>query len=117
MKGKKNQAIIIYNILRQIGLSPKSKGIKILTSAIIVALDSADEFIIVSNIYEQLSKQYKLSPNSINTAIAYTLNNLIGNDYKDNFQKIFGVEFSRDFYSNKTIIEEVSRIIQIEYAN
>lgn len=117
MKGKKNQAIIIYNILRQIGLSPKSKGIKFLTSAIIIALDSVDEFIVITNIYEQLAEQYKLSPNSINTAISYSLHNLIGSNYKNNFQEIFGVEYTEDLFSNKSIIEEVSRIVKIETAN
>lgn len=114
MKGQKNQAIIIYNILRQIGLSPKIKGTKILVSAIMIALNSSDEFIIMSNIYQQLSIQYNLTQHSINTAISYTLHHLVGTDYKNNFQKLFGIEFCEDLYTNKTIIEEITRIIKLD---
>lgn len=115
MKGKRNQAIIVYNILRKIGLSAKFKGTTILLSAIMLSLNCADDFIFVSNIYEQLSKQYNLSPKNIENTIAYSLKHPIGNKYKDNFEEIFDLEYSEDFYSNKNIIEEVSRVIKTEY--
>lgn len=114
MKGQKNQAIIIYNILRQIGLSPKIKGTKILVSAIIIALNSSDEIIITANIYNKLSSQYKLSEHSISTAISYTLHHLVGKNYEDNFQEIFGIEYCEDLYTAKTIIEEITRIIKMK---
>ncbi len=117
MKGKKNQAIIIHNILRKIGLSAKFKGTTILLSAIMISLNCTDDFILVSNIYEQLSKQYNLSPKNIENSIAYSLKHPIGKNFQNNFEKIFDLEYSEDFYSNKTIIEEVTRIIKIEFAN
>lgn len=111
MKGQKNQAISIYNILRKIGLSPKTKGIKLLTSAIIIALNSSNEFLVVSDIYNILSKKYSLAPQTIKTNISYALHNPIGKDYKENFQDIFGIKFCEDLYTSQTIIEEVIRII------
>lgn len=112
MKGQKNQAIIIHNILRQIGLSTKLKGTKILLSAIILSLACTDDFIILNDIYKQLSYKYNLSPKYIENSIAYSLKHPIGNNFKENFEEIFDLEYSEDFYSNKIIIEEVSRIIK-----
>lgn len=114
MKGsQKNQAIIVHNILRQIGLSSKLKGTKILLSAVMLALTCTDDFIILNDIYKQLSYKYKLSPKYIENAISYSLKHLVGTGFKKNFEKIFDLEFSENFYSNKTIIEEVTRVIKI----
>lgn len=114
MKGsQKNQAIIVHNILRQIGLSSKLKGTKILLSAVMLALTCTDDFIILNDIYKQLSYKYKLSPKYIENSISYSLKHLVGTGFKKNFEKIFDLKFSEDFYSNKTIIEEVTRVVKI----
>ncbi len=76
-----------------------------------------DDFIVVSDIYKQLSIQYKISTKTIENAIAYSLKHLVSNNFKENFKKIFGIEFCEDYYSNKTIIEEVICIIKIEIDN
>ena len=117
MKGEKNYNIKVYNILRQLGLCPKLKGTKILLSAILVALNYNDDFIVVSDIYKQLSIQYKISTKKIENSIAYSLKHLINNNFEENFEKVLGVEFCEDYYSNKTIIEEVTRIIKMEIDN
>lgn len=115
MKGyKKNHAIKVHNILRQIGLSTKLKGTKMLLSAILLALACTDDFIVLNKIYKQLSYQYNLSPKYVENAISYSLKHPIGNKYKSNFEKIFELEFCEDFYSNKIIIEEISRVIKLE---
>lgn len=112
MKGEENYNIKIYNILRQLGLCPKLKGTKILLSAILLAINYNSDFIIVSNLYKDLSKKYNISPKTVENAIAYSLKHLVGNKFKDNFERIFGIEFCEDYYSSKTIIEEVSRIVK-----
>lgn len=114
MKGEKNYNIKVYNILRQIGLCPKLKGTKILLSAILIALNYNDDFIVVSNIYKELSKIYKTSTKTIENSIYYSLKHLVNNNYQDNFEAVFGIEFCEDYYSNKTIIEEITRILKIE---
>lgn len=117
MKGEKNYNIKVYNILKQLGLCPKLKGTKILLSAILVALNYKDDFIVVSDIYKQLSIQYKISIKTIENLISYSLKHLVNNNYKDKFEAIFGIEFCEDYYSNKIIIEEVTRITKIEIDN
>lgn len=114
MKGEKNCNIKVYNILRQIGLCPKLKGTRILLSAILIALNYKDDFIVVSDIYKQLSIQYEISTKTIENSIAYSLKHLVNNKFEENFKKIIGIEFCEDYYSNKTIIEEITRIIKIE---
>ena len=77
MKGEKNYNIKVYNILRQLGLCPKLKGTKILLSAILVALNCNDDFIVVSDIYKHLAIQYKISLKTIENSIAYSLKHLV----------------------------------------
>lgn len=117
MKGENIYNIKIYNILRQIGLCPKIKGTKLLLSAILIAINCNNDFIMVSDLYKQLSKKYKISPENIENSISYSLKHLVGNKYKNNFKNIFGIEFCEDYYTNKIIIEEVRRVIITEKYN
>lgn len=117
MKGDTIYNIKIYNILKQIGLCPKIKGTKLLLSAILISIDFTNDFIIVSDLYKQLSLKYNISPENIENSISYSLKHLVGNKYKENFKNVFGIEFCEDYYTNKTIIEEVRRVIITEKYN
>ena len=50
--------ILIYNILRDLGLIPTLKGTKILNKAIQIVIKSNDEFIIFEDIYEEIALNY-----------------------------------------------------------
>ncbi|MBO5398228.1 MAG: hypothetical protein J6A36_04790 [Clostridia bacterium] len=67
----------------------------------------------ITRIYDVL-KERKYVPGPYNR-FSYTLHNLVGNDYKENFQELFGIKFCEDLYTNQTIIEEVSRIITQQF--
>ena len=50
--------ILIYNILRDLGLIPTLKGTKLLNKAIQIVIKSNDEFIIFVDIYEEIALNY-----------------------------------------------------------
>ncbi len=50
--------ILIYNILRDLGLIPTLKGTKILNKAIQIVIKSNDEFIIFEDIYKEIALNY-----------------------------------------------------------
>ena len=51
--------IIIYNILQKLGLIPTLKGTKLLIKAILIIINSPEEFIVFEDIYKQISLKYK----------------------------------------------------------
>ena len=51
--------IIIYNILQMLGLIPTLKGTKLLIKAILIIINSKEEFIIFEDIYKQIALKYK----------------------------------------------------------
>lgn len=50
--------ILIYNILRDLGLIPTLKGTKLLNKAIQIVIKSNDEFIIFEDIYKEIALNY-----------------------------------------------------------
>lgn len=105
--------IIIYNILQKLGLIPTLKGTKLLIKAILIIINSQEEFIVFEDIYKQISLKYKTFSNvQIRNSIKYALDNRNEQKSKANFKEIFGFEYDSYYFTNKIIIEEIARIIK-----
>ena len=105
--------IIIYNILQKLGLIPTLKGTKLLIKAILIIINSPEEFIVFEDIYKQISLKYKTFSNvQIRNSIKYALDNRNEQKSKANFKEIFGFEYDSYYFTNKIIIEEIARIIK-----
>lgn len=110
---KSKNAIIIYNILRDLGLMTTLKGTKFLNKAIQIVLSSDDEFVVSEDIYKKIASYYIWSNNvQIRNAIKYAIDNRNEQKTIANFEKIFGFEYDKYLFTNKTIIEEVARVIK-----
>lgn len=108
-----NDSISIYNILRQLGLLTTLKGTKLLNKAIQICVDANNEFIVLEDIYKKLTLYYiGLNNVQIRNAIKYAIDNRDEQKSKLNFEKIFGYEYDDYYFTNKIIIEEISRIIK-----
>ena len=106
------QIICIRNILRDLGLSTSLKGTILLNKAIQIVIVNDSEFIVLEDIYESISCHYKdMNSVQIRMAIKYALDNRNENKSIKNFEKIFGFEYDEFYFTNKTIIEEISRIM------
>ena len=105
--------ILIYNILRDLGLIPTLKGTKLLNKAIQIAIKSNDEFIIFEDIYKEIALNYMgFNSVQIRNVIKYAIDTRNEQKSIANFEKIFGYKYDKYYFTNKTIIEEIARVVK-----
>lgn len=107
--------ILIYNILRDLGLIPTLKGTKLLNKAIQIVIKSNDEFIIFEDIYEEIALNYMgFNSVQIRNVIKYAIDTRNEQKSMANFEKIFGYKYDKYYFTNKIIIEEIARVIKYD---
>ena len=123
MKGAKTNIVInskdiitIFNILRSIGLNTSHRGTKYINKAIQLITISDNDIVIIENIYNSISTIYgNITSKQVKNDISYALKSRNEEKTETNFEKIFGFEYDEYYFTNKTIIEEIARIIKINY--
>ncbi len=109
------QVLIIFNILRDIGLNTSHRGAKYLNKAIQMLLISNTDMFKFEDIYKHIATIYhNITPKQVKNDISYTLNNRNEEKTIRNFEKIFCFEYDQYLFTNKNFIEEISRIIKLE---
>lgn len=74
------------------------------------------EFIVFEEIYKQIALKYKtFNCVQIRNSIKYAIDNRNEQKSKANFEKVFGFEYDQYYFTNKTIIEEIARVIKVEF--
>lgn len=107
--------ILIYNILRDLGLIPTLKGTKLLNKAIQIVIKSNDEFIIFEDIYKEIALNYmEFNSVQIRNVIKYAIDTRNEQKSMANFEKIFGYKYDKYYFTNKIIIEEIARVIKYD---
>ena len=123
MKGVKTNIVInskdiitIFNILRSIGLNTSHRGTKYINKAIQLITISDNDNVIIEKIYNSISTIYgNITSKQVKNDISYALKSRNEEKTETNFEKIFGFEYDEYYFTNKTIIEEIARIIKINY--
>ena len=106
-------SILIYNILRDLGLIPTLKGTKFLNKVIQIVINGDNEFIIFEDVYTQIAAKYtNFNGAQIRNAIKYAIDNRNEQKSIANFEKIFGYKYDSYYFTNKIIIEEIARVIK-----
>ena len=104
--------ILIYNILRDLGLIPTLKGTKLLNKAIQIVLNSDNEFIVLEDVYKEIALNYtNFNSVQVRNAIKYAIDNRDEEKSIAYFEKIFGYKYDRYVFTNKVIIEEIARVL------
>lgn len=104
--------IAIRNILRDLGLNTSLKGTTLINKAVQLVIISNIDFIVLENIYESIANYYNnINTTQIKMSIKYALDHRNEAKCIKNFEKIFGFEYDEFYFTNKTIIEEIARII------
>ena len=76
------------------------------------------EFEKLNDIYKELSKYFPNSnPEYMRMHIAYAINNRDNKKTKENFKRIFGFDYSDDYFEPKIFIDELSNVIRIRTCN
>lgn len=122
MKGKSNKTLnskyilLIYNILRDLGLKSSTTGTRIINKAVqIILIYDFDEFINIQEVYKLVAQEFtSFTPNKVQSYINYAIKNRIEEKSKENFEKIFKYSYDEYFFSNKNIIFEIANIIKLE---
>lgn len=104
--------IEIHNALRLLGLRGSSKGTTLINKAIQIIIKNNYEYVVIKDIYKEISKEINnVNVEQIRVAIKYALDNRNEGKSIKNFEKIFGYEYDEETFTNKTFIEELSRVI------
>lgn len=112
------QIITIFNILRSIGLNTSHRGTKYINKAVQLILMADNDIVIINNVYENISHIYgNITPKQVKNDISYALNSRNEEKTVQNFQNVFGLEYDSYYFTNKSIIEEIARIIKVEFIN
>ena len=110
------KSILIYNILRDLGLMPTLKGTKFLNKAIQIVLNSNNEFIVLEDVYKEIVLNHtNFNSIQVRNAIKYAIDNRDEKKAIANFEKIFGYKYDKYYFTNKIIIEEIARVIIDKY--
>ena len=113
---KPKQIITIFNILRDIGLNTSHRGTKYINKAVQILVTSDNDIIKAKDIYNSISNYYSnITPKQVKNDISYALNSRIEEKAKKNFEKVFGFEYDQYYFTNKTIIEEIARVVKVEF--
>lgn len=105
------QVILIFNILRDIGLNTTHKGTKYINKAVQLLYSMNNDIVVLEDIYNSIANYYGTTPKQVKNAISYSLNSRINEKTMKNFEKIFGFEYDVYYFTNKNIIEEIARLI------
>ncbi len=115
---KPKQIIFIFNILRDIGLNTSHKGTKYINKAVQMLIVIDNDIVKIKDIYSNISNFYgNITPKQVKNDISYALNSRAEEKTEKNFEKIFGFKYDQYYFTNKTIIEEIARIMKLQIIN
>lgn len=107
----KNNNVIIYNVIRKLGLRPNHIGTVLISKAIPLIKEKAD-IIVIGEIYNELANiNDSFSPAQVRVAIRYAIMNRNEEKTIMNFESIFGYEYDEELFTNKDFLEELARVI------
>lgn len=108
------QVLTIFNLLRDIGLNTSHRGTKYINKAIQIISKNDNDIIVIEDVYKTIADIYgNITPKQVKNDITYALNSRIEEKAIKNFEKVFGFEYDDYIFTNKTIIEEIARILKI----
>ena len=113
---KRKLIITIFNILRDIGLNTTHRGTKYINKAVQILSATDNDIVKAKDIYISISNYYgNITPKQVKNDISYALNSRLEEKAEKNFEKVFGFEYDQYYFTNKTIIEEIARVVKVEF--
>jgi len=105
------QRLFIKTALRRIGINSNNNGFILFQKAIIYAYKKDMITINLEEIYKYLGKKNSQPHKTIESIIRYSFYNINIKKLSTNYEKVFGLEFSMEFFSIRTLIEDFIDIL------
>lgn len=106
------QKLFIKRSLRQLGFNPKTKGFLFFEKAIIFAYENDIISVNLYEIYRYIAKKNSQSFKTIESAFVYTFSNLNTKKLSLNYESIFDIEFSLDFFNMTSLIVDFVDLLE-----
>lgn len=106
------QQLFIKTSLRQLGISPNHNGFIAFQKAIRYAYKKDMIAINLEEIYKNVAKSSSQSHKTIESSIRYSFYNISTKKLSINYEKIFGVEFSLEFFSIRSLISDFIDVLE-----
>ena len=106
------QKLFIKRALRQLGFNPKTTGFLFFQKAIIFAYEHDLVFINLTEIYRYISQKTSHPIKTIQSSFIYTFNNLNTKKLSSNYESIFDIEFSFDFFCINNLISDFIDVLE-----
>lgn len=106
------QKTFIKTSLRQLGINSKNNGFIVIQKVIKYAYEKDMISINLEDIYRYIAKHTSKSNKTIESIIRYALYNVNSKHFSSNYEKIFGIDFSFEFFSLKNFISDFLDILE-----
>ena len=106
------QKTFIKTSLRQLGINSKNNGFIVIQKVIKYAYEKDMISINLEDIYRYIAKLTSKSNKTIESIIRYALYNVNSKQFSSNYEKIFGIDFSFEFFSLKNFISDFLDILE-----
>ena len=106
------QKTFIKTSLRQLGINSKNNGFIVIQKVIKYAYEKDMISINLEDIYRYIAKLTSKSIKTIESIIRYALYNVNSKQFSSNYEKIFGIDFSFEFFSLKNFISDFLDILE-----
>jgi hypothetical protein len=106
------QRLFIKRTLRQLGLNSKTDGFSYIQKAIILAYEYDMISINFRELCKYIGNKHSLSFRTIEAVSRYSIYNLNSKKLSDNYEDIFGIEFSLSNFNICTLISDFLDILE-----
>lgn len=108
-----NQKVFLKTTLRKLGLNPSNNGSKLLFKIVLIAHTKDMVTINFEGLCRILSVEQNLSSKTISSEIKYSINSANFKKARENYEKIFGIEFESEFFTPRNLISDLKDLLEI----
>lgn len=105
------QKVFLKTILRKLGLNPSNNGTKLFFKIVLIAYTKDMITINFEGLCRILSIEQNISSKTISSEIKYSINCANFKKARENYEKIFGIEFESEFFTPRNLISDLKDLI------
>ena len=108
---KLNSYLKAYNLVKLLGFKTSHNGVTFIYLAILIIMSTNKDLLIIEDVYSAISKQLgNVNKSQIRRSIQYSIDSRNKRKSEKNFERVFGYKYDQNIFTNKTFIEEITRL-------